>query len=106
MYLVVLHDWKMEEGAVAIFVAEKLGTVAFEARQKLASGSPVVIATFADEDHAHALVASLTQEDLPAFLIDTEEVRKHLSPYYVHRFARQMPRMRPMWGGGFGGGRV
>jgi hypothetical protein len=76
----------MEEGAVAIFVAEKLGTVAFEARQKLAGGSPVVIATFADEDHAHALVASLTQEDLPAFLIDTEKVRKHLSPYYVRRF--------------------
>jgi hypothetical protein len=86
MYLVVLHDWKMEEGAVAMFVAEKMGTVAFEARQKLAGGSPVVIATFADQDHARALVDSLTQEDLPAFLIDAEEVRKHLSPYYVHRF--------------------
>ena len=86
MYLVVLHDWKMEEGAVAMFVAEKLGTVAFEARQKIAGGSPVVIATFADEDHARALADSLTQEDLPAFLIDTEEVRKHQSPYYVRRF--------------------
>ena len=86
MYLVVLHDWKMEEGAVATFVAKKMGIVAFEARQKLAGGSPVVIATFADEDHAHALVASLTQEDLPAFLIDTEEVRKNHSACYVHRF--------------------
>jgi hypothetical protein len=86
MYLVVLHDWKMEEGAVAMFVAEKLGTVAFEARQKLAGGSPVVIATYADEDHARALAHSLIQEELPAFLIDTEEVRKHQSPYYVRRF--------------------
>ena len=86
MYLVVLHDWKMEEGAVALFVAEKLGTVAFEARQKLSGGSPVVIATFADEDHARALVASLTQEDLPAFMIDSEDVRKQKSPCYVHRF--------------------
>ena len=86
MYLVVLHDWKMEEGAVALFVAEKLGTVAFEARQKLSGGSPVVIATFADEDHARALVASLTQEDLPAFMIDSEDVRKQQSPCYVHRF--------------------
>ncbi|HKJ29769.1 MAG TPA: hypothetical protein VKA22_06125, partial [Desulfuromonadales bacterium] len=77
MYLVVLHDWKMEEGAVAKVIAEKLGTVAFEARQKISGGSPVVIATFADKDHARALVASLTQEDLPAFMIDTEEVRKH-----------------------------
>ena len=86
MYLVVLHDWKMEEGAVAKVVAEKLGTVAFEARQKLSGGSPVVIATFADEDYARALVASLTQEDLPAFMIDTEEVRKRQSACYVHRF--------------------
>jgi hypothetical protein len=86
MYLVVLHDWKMEEGAVAVFVAKKLGTVAFEARQKLAGGSPVVIATFADHDHARALVDSLTQEGLPAFMIDTEEVRKNQSAYYVHRF--------------------
>ena len=86
MYLVVLHDWKMEEGAVAVFVAKKLGTMAFEARQKLAGGSPVVIATFADQDHARALVDSLTQEDLPAFLIDTEEVRKNQFACYVHRF--------------------
>ena len=86
MYLVVLHDWKMEEGAVAMFVAEKLGTVAFEARQKLAGGSPVVIATFADQDHARALVDSLSQEGLPAFLIDTEGVRKNQSACYVHRF--------------------
>ena len=86
MYLVVLNDWKMEEGAVALFVAEKLGTVAFEARQKLSGGSPVVIATFADEDHARALVGSLTQEDLPAFMIDSEDVRKQQSPCYVHRF--------------------
>ena len=86
MYLVVLHDWKMEEGAVAMFVAEKLGTVAFEARQKLASGSPVVIATFADHDHARVLADSLIQEELPTFLIDTEEVRKHQSPCYVRRF--------------------
>ena len=86
MYLVVLNNWKMEEGAVALFVAEKLGTVAFEARQKLSGGSPVVIATFADEDHARALVASLTQEDLPAFMIDSEDVRKQKSPCYVHRF--------------------
>ncbi len=87
MYLVVLHDWKMEEGAVAMFVAEKLGTVAFEACQKLAGGSPVVIATFADQDHACALVDGLTQEGLPAFLIDTEVVRKNQSACYVHRFA-------------------
>ena len=86
MYLVVLHDWKMEEGAVAKVIAEKLGTVAFEARQKISGGSPVVIATFADKDHARALVASLTQEDLPAFMIDKEEVRKHHSACYVHRF--------------------
>ena len=86
MYLVVLHDWKMEEGAVALLVAEKLETVAFEARQKLSGGSPVVIATFADEDHARALVASLTQEDLPAFMIDSEDVRKQQSPFYVQRF--------------------
>jgi hypothetical protein len=86
MYLVVLHDWKMEDAAVATFVAEKLGTVAFEARQKLSGGSPVVIAPFADEDHARAFVDSLTQEGLPAFLIDTEEVRKRPSACYVHRF--------------------
>ena len=86
MYLVVLHDWKMEAGAVAMFVAEKLGTVAFEVRQKLAGGSPVVIATFADQGHARVLVDSLSQEGLPAFLIDTVEVRKSQSAYYVHRF--------------------
>lgn len=86
MYLVVLHDWKMEDTAVAISVAEKLGTVAFEVRQKIAGGSPVVIATFADKDHARALADRLAQDSLPAFVVDTDGVRKQRSATCVYRF--------------------
>ncbi len=86
MYLVVLPDWKKELAAVAMIVAEKMGLLAFEARQKLAGGSPVVIATFADQDQARKLVDGLSQAEVPAFLVDTEEVRNGRQPVYVHRF--------------------
>lgn len=85
MYLLVLHDWKQDAGTVATIVAEKLAILAFEARQKLSGGSPVVVATFADQGHAGQLVDSLSQADIPAFLVDSEEVR-HRKHCYVHRF--------------------
>lgn len=86
MHLVVVHDWKQEEVAVAALVAEKACTLAFEARQKLSGGSPVVIATFADPDRARTLVESLSQAGVPAFSVDTTEVRSGLQAWYVHRF--------------------
>lgn len=85
MYLLVLHDWKQDAGAAATIVAEKLAILSFEARQKLAGGSPVVLATFADPVQARKLVDSLSQADIPAFLVDSEEVR-HRKPCYVQRF--------------------
>lgn len=86
MYLVILHDWKKELGTVATIVAEKMGCLVFEARQKLAGGSPVVVATFADQDQARKLVADLSQADVPAFLVDTKAVRNGRPPFYVQHF--------------------
>lgn len=86
MHLVVVHNWQLEESAAAKIIAEILGTVAFEARQKISGGGPAVIASFADPRHAEALVVALTQNSVPAFVIDPEIVRGGAQPFHVRRF--------------------
>jgi hypothetical protein len=86
MHLVVVHNWQLEEPAVATIIAEVLGTVAFEARQKISGGGPAVIASFADPLQAEALVVALTQNSVPAFVLDPEVVRGGTQLFRVRRF--------------------
>ncbi|OHB25139.1 MAG: hypothetical protein A2X84_09050 [Desulfuromonadaceae bacterium GWC2_58_13] len=86
MHLVVAFGWQKEEVAVAQTIADALGTVAFEARQKIAGGGPAVLACFADPRQAEALSGRLTGDGVPALVVDPLAVRKRKPPFLVRRF--------------------
>ena len=86
MHLVAVHRWQKDEAEVAKIIAETMGTVAFEARQKISGGGPAVLASFADPDQADALTVKLSQNGIPALVIDTEVVRSRNQPLHVRRF--------------------
>ncbi len=86
MYLVVVYGWQIEEGEAAKAVADTLGILLFEARQKIAGGGPRVLATFADAPPAEALAARLSAAGVPALTIDPVSVRSGTPPFPVRRF--------------------
>jgi hypothetical protein len=86
MHIVAVHNWQKDEAEVAKIIAEAMGSVVFEARQKISGGGPAVLASFADEHQAEALVAKLSQNGIPTLVIDTELVRSRKQPLHVRRF--------------------
>lgn len=86
MHLVVITDWPKEEAEAAKVIAEAIGGVAFEARQKIAAGGPVALASFADRKQAATLADKLLQGGIAVDVIDSEEVRNRRPPFRVHRF--------------------
>ncbi len=86
MYIVAVHNWQKEDVEVAKIIAEKTGTVAFEARQKISGGGPAVLASFADLQQAEVLAGKLSQAGVPALVIDTVAVRSRNQPLHVCRF--------------------
>lgn len=86
MHVAVIHHWPEENPAMAQTVAETLGILVFEARQRMAGGGPVVIAKFADPQQAETLAARLKQGGVPTLLIDTEALRARAKPFRVRQF--------------------
>lgn len=94
MHLVVAHGWQQDEAAVAKTIADTLGTVAFEARQKISGGGPAVIATFAVRQHAKELADRLMRGGVPSLLIEPEIVRSRKPPFLVRRFVIEPQRLQ------------
>lgn len=94
MQLVVVHSWQQEDAVVAKIIADSLGTVVFEARQKISSGGPAVVATFATAQQAKELAGRLCQGDVPALVIDTEALRRERRLFHVRRFVLQPKALR------------
>lgn len=86
MQIVAVHNWPKDEAVVARILAGTLGILVFEARQKLAGGGPVVLATYADQLQAEALAEKLRNAGLPTLLIDTVALRQRRQPFPVRRF--------------------
>ena len=86
MHLVVIHRWKKELSAVAKIIADIMGTLVFEAQQKIAGGGAAVLTSFADRDQAEALAARLSAGEVPAFVVDTEGVRNENQLFFVRSF--------------------
>ncbi len=86
MYLVAIHQWQQETTEVAEIVAAALNLLVFEARQKVIGGEPVVIASFADQNQAEELAIKITDAGIPAWVIDTQEVRNNNRRQYVSHF--------------------
>lgn len=86
MHLVVGHGWQQEDAVIANVIADVLGLVVFEARQKISGGGPAVLASFADPQRAGNLAVQLSQQGVPSLVVDTAAVRNGKQPFYVHRF--------------------
>lgn len=85
MHLVAVHGWQKEEPAVVQSIAEQLGLLVFDVRQKIAGGGPVVLASFADARQAATLAANLCRDGVPALVVDTAAVRGRAQPHRVRR---------------------
>ncbi len=86
MHLVVVSGWQKEEATVAETVAETMGILVFEAQQKISGGGPAVLTSFADPLQAETMAARLSQDGVPALVIDTAAVRSRSQPLQVRRF--------------------
>ena len=86
MHIVAVHNWQKEEAEVAKTIAETMGIVAFEARQKISGGGPAVLASFADQQRAETLATQLSQAEVPALVIDTVAVRSLSQQLHVGQF--------------------
>lgn len=86
MHIVAVHNWQNDDAAVAQTIAATMGTVVFEARQKIAGGGPAVLASFADPRQAEALADRLSQQGVPALVIDILAMRSSTPFLHVRRF--------------------
>lgn len=86
MHIVAIYGWQKDEATVAGILAERLGILVYEARQKIAGGGPTVVAIFADVQQANALAALLSREGVPTLVIDREGTRKKIQPFHVRCF--------------------
>ena len=87
MHIVAVYGWQKDEALVAKTIADKLGCVVFEARQKISGGGPAVLASFADPRQAETLAANLVQDEVPALVLDSAVVRSRKPALRVRRFA-------------------
>jgi len=86
MHLVAVHNWQEEEAEVAKTIAEAMGTVVFEARQKISGGGPAVLASFAELQRAQTLAGRLSQAGVPTLVVDAAAVRSRNQPIRACHF--------------------
>ena len=87
MYLVIIHDWQKDAAEAAQLIAEALGILVFEARQKITGGNPTTIANFSDRQQAEEMTNRLSCNGIPAFIIDTLAVRDKRQLFQVSQFS-------------------
>jgi len=92
MYLVIVHNWQQDAAEAAQIIAEALGILVFEARQKITGGNPVTIANFSDRQQAEEMATQLSCNGIPAFTIDTLAIRDNQQLFQVSQF-RLKPQM-------------
>ena len=86
MHIVVIHGWQKNGAEVAATIADAMGTLVFEAQQKITGGGPTVLASFAEQPLAEALAGRLTKAGVPALVIDPSGSSTSNQPFRVRRF--------------------
>ncbi len=86
MYIVVGCGGTNDSPEVVETLVHHLGKLAFEVRQMLAGGGPVVLAHFAESAPAETLAGNLSRDGMPVQVIDSRAVRDRDLPFVVHRF--------------------
>jgi len=72
MQIVVIHGWPQNDPTVLQTVADILGLLIYEVRQRMVGEGPVVIARFADRQVAEATRDKLELAGVPTFLMDSD----------------------------------
>jgi hypothetical protein len=85
MYFVAAHSWQQPTDKVAETIANTMGILVFEARQKISNGGPAILTSFADRSRAEELASRLSQAMIPTLVIDPIATRSH-QPRYVSSF--------------------
>jgi hypothetical protein len=86
MHVVAIDGWKEESNEFAQAVADALGIMPFEARQRMIGGGPAVVASFADPQQALALEKKLIQRGIATLVIDSTTVLTRGGNSMVRRF--------------------
>jgi hypothetical protein len=94
MHVLAVHGWQEEDPDVAKTIADAIGILIFEARQKIAGGGPAVLASFADPQRAERLAARLASAGVPALVIDSVAVRGGKQPLRARRFVFEAAALR------------
>ena len=87
MYLVIIHDWQQDATEAAQLIAEALGILVFEARQKITGANPTTIANFSDRQQAEEMTSRLSCCGIPTFIIDTLAARDSQQLFQVSQFS-------------------
>ncbi|MBN2029957.1 hypothetical protein JW824_06890 [bacterium] len=86
MHVVVLYGWKEETPEFIQAISKALGLTAYEIRQRLISGSPTVVASFADPQQAVVFAEKLNQNRIATLIVDATEVRNRAGYFIVRHF--------------------
>ncbi|WP_020675198.1 hypothetical protein [Geopsychrobacter electrodiphilus] len=86
MHIVAVYGWQDDVDIVARIIADTLGILIFEARQKIAGGGPIVLASFADPHQAERVSTRLSEQGIPVVVVDPPVLRKESIPLRVRRF--------------------
>jgi hypothetical protein len=86
MHVVAIDGWKEESNELAQAVADALGIMPYEARQRMVGGGPAVVASFADMQQALVLERKLSQRGIATLVVDVSDVRGRGGHCNVRRF--------------------
>jgi hypothetical protein len=86
VHVVVIHGWKGETTELAQAISGSLGITAFEARQRISGGGPIVVASFADAEQAFVLVKKLNHSGIATLVVNTTEACSRAAYVIVRRF--------------------
>ena len=100
MHVVAIHGWREETPELVQALADALGLMPFEARQRLIGGGPSVVASFADHKQALALATKLNQRDIATLVVDATTVRNRTGWFIVRRFELGVQSLRIETGDG------
>jgi hypothetical protein len=86
MFVVTIYGWREATPEMEQALAGALGIMVFEARQRLITGGPSVVANFADQHQARELAGKVRRSGINALVIDATTVRQREGYFIVRRF--------------------
>jgi hypothetical protein len=86
MFVVAIYGWREETPEMVQVLADALGIISFEARQRLIGGGPSVVAGFADQQQAGVVAEKVGRIGINALIVDATAVRLQSCFFIVRRF--------------------